>query len=160
MKKQMKIILTSLLVVSLILDQITKYIIVLCLRLGESIEVIPSFFHITYVRNTGAAWSIFEGKMTFFYVVSVVALILLIIYLRNMEGEHVIAYIGVILTISGTIGNFIDRLLFQYVRDFLDFNLFGYDFPVFNIADMCLVIGMGLIFLNELRSSFGGKLNV
>lgn len=160
MKKQTKILLASILAITLIIDQVTKYIVTASLRLGEAIEIIPSFFQIRYVQNTGAAWSIFEGKMTFFYIITIVALVLLVIYLRNMKGEHLIAYIGIIIMISGTIGNFIDRLTLQYVRDFLDFTIFGYDFPVFNIADMCLVIGIGLIVLDELRTSFGGKLNV
>lgn len=160
MKKQTKIFLASILAITLIIDQVTKYIVTTSLRLKEANEIIPSFFQIRYVQNTGAAWSIFEGKMTFFYIVTVVALILMIIFLRNMKNSSLIAYIGIILAISGTIGNFIDRLTLQYVRDFLDFTIFGYDFPVFNVADMCLVIGIGLIFVDELRNSFGGKLNV
>ncbi|MDQ0361661.1 signal peptidase II [Breznakia pachnodae] len=160
MKKQTKILLASILAITLIIDQVTKYIVTASLRLGEAIEIIPSFFQIRYVQNTGAAWSIFEGKMTFFYIVTVVALVLLILFLRNMKNASLIAYTGIILAISGTIGNFIDRLTLQYVRDFLDFTIFGYDFPVFNVADMCLVIGIGLIVLDELRTSFGGKLNV
>jgi len=158
MKKQTKIILGFIFIITLIIDQVSKYVVASSLYLGEAKEIIPSFFQIRYVQNTGAAWSIFEGKMTFFYIITIVALIVMIIYLRNMKGEHLFAYIGIILAISGTIGNFIDRITLQYVRDFLDFTILGYDFPVFNVADMCLVIGLGFLILNELRNSFGGKL--
>lgn len=159
MKNNNKIILIFIFLGSLLLDQLTKQLVTSNLQLGQSISIIPSFFSITYVQNTGAAWSIFEGKMIFFYIVTIVALSLLTFYLYQMKGKNMLARIGIILMISGTLGNFIDRLLFQYVRDFFDFIIFGYNFPIFNVADMCLVIGIGLWILDEFLKSTGAKID-
>ena len=83
--------------------------------------------------------------MWFFYIVTVVALIAMILFYRNQDRSNVLVQTALVLMMAGTVGNFIDRLCFQYVRDFLDFILLGYDFPVFNIADSALCIGVFLI---------------
>lgn len=140
----------------LLLDQLSKVGIDAFMQLGESIVVIPNFFRITYLHNTGAAWSMLEGKMLFFYIISIVALIIMGYFYINTDKKDIYTKTGLVLMISGTIGNFIDRLLFQYVRDFLDFVIFGYDFPVFNIADMALCIGVFLIFVSIGLEYFGG----
>lgn len=132
---------------TLALDQITKYFIDSYLQLGERITIIDGFFDITSVHNTGAAWSMLEGQMLVFAIASIVALILMILFYRSTSKEEFLTRSGLILMISGTIGNFYDRLIFQYVRDFLSFNLFGYPFPVFNVADICLCVGAGIILL-------------
>lgn len=121
---------------------------------GESIELIPSFFKITYAQNTGAAWSVLEGHMTFFYVVTIIALILLGWYFKNLKDYQIVQKIGVILMIAGTLGNFIDRLLFQFVRDSLDFRILDYNFPIFNIADILLVSGVFLLIIDETIKTF------
>ena len=144
MKKHLPYIL--IVAAALLLDQVTKYIIEANLSLEASIEVIPGFFRLLYVRNTGAAWSLFAGSgMTFFYVITIVALIVLFLFYRACEERDVWNRIALALMMSGALGNLIDRICFQYVRDFLHFNFFGYDFPVFNIADSVLCIGVFLI---------------
>ena len=152
MKKHLPYIL--IVAAALLLDQVTKYIIEANLSLEASIEVIPGFFRLLYVRNTGAAWSLFAGSgMTFFYVITIVALIVL--FYRACEERDVWNRIALALMMSGALGNLIDRLCFQYVRDFLSFNFFGYEFPVFNIADCALCIGVFLIVGKMVLEEFG-----
>lgn len=126
-------------------DQLTK-IWAKATLYTQTIEVIPSFLRFMYVENDGAAWSILSGRMWFFYIITVVYLIFFVRYLYNKETKHSFLRLSIVIIIAGTIGNFIDRLRLNYVIDFISVNIFGYDFPVFNIADMSIVIGaIGLI---------------
>lgn len=135
-----------------ILDQITKQIIVFNMNLYESNEIIKDFFYITSHRNEGAAWGILEGQMVIFFFITVLAFILFYYLVKEVDFKEKRFYsIAVILLISGAIGNFIDRLLFGSVVDFLDFIIFGYDFPTFNVADMALVIGVSLFAYDILK---------
>lgn len=137
------------------LDQITKFAIEARLSLGQSIELIKGFFSLTYARNTGAAWSILSGQMTFFYIISAVALVVMVYFLLKTDKKENLQRIALSLLIAGTLGNFIDRLAFQYVRDFLDFIIFGYDFPIFNVADISLNAAIGLLILEALLEARG-----
>lgn len=136
----------------LALDQITKFMVEITMNLKDSIEIIKGFFSITYVQNTGAAWSIMEGQMWFFYIITVVALLVMIYIFKDTKPNQWWLRMAVVLLIAGTLGNFIDRVAFQYVRDFLDFIIFGYDFPVFNVADISLCVGVGMVALDTLLS--------
>ena len=137
------------------LDQITKFAIEARLSLGQSIELLKGFFSLTYARNTGAAWSILSGQMTFFYIISAVALVVMVYFLLKTDKKENLQRIALSLLIAGTLGNFIDRLAFQYVRDFLDFIIFGYDFPIFNVADISLNAAIGLLILEALLEARG-----
>ncbi len=108
--------------------------------------VIEGFFYITYIRNTGAAWSIGGGSDVFMTVVIAltfvaVAVILAVIYFPD-KRKNLFFVVGLALIAGGAVGNLVDRLMLGYVRDFLDFYPFGYNFPVFNVADMSLVVGV------------------
>lgn len=125
-------------------DLVSKSMIESSIPYQQQMEIIPNFFWLTNVRNTGAAWSILDGKIGLLTLVSLVAAIVLtVVYLKDKQSK--LGNIALVLMIAGTIGNFVDRLLLGYVRDFLSFNLFGYMFPVFNIADSLLVIGVFLL---------------
>ena len=152
--KKRNVILLIVFLVTLLLDQITK-MLASGLPLSQKRVLIPEFFSITYVQNTGAAWIMLEGKMLFFYFITMIALVLMILYFRSLREDQMLSKIGVIVMISGTVGNFVDRLFLGYVRDFLDFIIFGYDFPVFNVADMCLCIGIAFVILDEFINDYG-----
>ena len=141
----------------LLLDQLSKWGVQTSMQIDESFDVIPGFFRITYLHNTVAAWSMLEGKMVFFYLISIVFLIGMLYFYRTTDHRDRLTRIGVVLMMAGTLGNFIDRLIFQYVRDFLDFIIFGYDFPVFNVADISLCVGVGLIVLSMVLETYGGR---
>ena len=134
----------------LLLDFVSKLIVSNLMNVYDSVTIIKDFFYISYVRNTGAAWSILEGQMWFFYSITVVALGAMFYFFKDTKEKEWWLRLALILLIAGTLGNFIDRLTLQYVRDFLDFVIFGYDFPVFNVADISLCIGVGMVALETL----------
>ncbi len=144
MKKQYYYMIASILLL-IFIDQLTKRYIALTMALGEKIIVINDFFYISSHRNTGGAWGILTDQMIVFYLITLVSFVLFYFLIKDIDFKNKKVYsIAITLLIAGAIGNFIDRLLFQEVVDFLDFYIFSYDFPIFNVADMCLVIGMFL----------------
>lgn len=144
MKK--KYMLVSLFIILLVFaDQISKVLITNNIELYGKVNIIPNFFNLTYTKNFGAAFGILEGKRVFFLIITILVLGYLIYELiKNIYKK--LYSCSLILIISGIIGNFIDRLLFGFVRDFLDFKIFGYDAAIFNLADSFIVIGV-IIFL-------------
>ncbi|MDO4197428.1 MAG: signal peptidase II [Erysipelotrichaceae bacterium] len=141
------LLLTYLLVLfSLIgLDQFSKYLVISHFDIGESLEIIRDFFSIHYVRNYGAGFSILQDQTVFLSMISLIvvcALFYLLYTTKNTEKMYKASYLMII---SGALGNFIDRIRLSYVIDFLDFNIFGYDFPVFNVADCFITVGCFLL---------------
>jgi len=151
MKKKYLFVLLGVSLVVMI-DQITKQVIARTMDLHEKIEVIKDFFYIASHRNNGAAWGILEGEMIIFFLITALAFVLFYYLIRDIDFINKKLYsLSVILLISGAIGNLIDRILFGYVVDFLDFIIFGYDFPTFNVADMALVIGVTIFAYDILK---------
>lgn len=134
------------------LDQLSKYLTVQEVALGEVVHVIPDILSLTYIRNSGAAWSILEDQMIFFYVITVVVVGALIYFLHTEGKKSPIASTGIAFIMGGAIGNFIDRLHLKYVIDMI--RLEFVNFPIFNVADMALTIGViiliGYIVYDEL----------
>ena len=129
-------------IVILIIDQLTKKIITAIMNIGDSYEVIPHFLNITSHRNNGAAWGILSGKMGFLYIITLIILAVLIIFYIKETKYNAFMQVAISLLFAGALGNFIDRLFNGEVVDFIDTNIFGYDFPIFNIADSSLTIGV------------------
>lgn len=146
---------------TIIIDQVTKWIIVKFMTYspvtgGEKIEVIRDFFYITSHRNTGAAWGMLSGEMWFFIIITIISLGLFAYLMKDYDLKAQPIYsIGLLLLIGGTIGNFIDRIVRHEVVDFLDFYIFGYNFPIFNVADMCLTVGVTFVAISLLFGKSG-----
>ncbi|MRG85472.1 lipoprotein signal peptidase [Salinibacillus xinjiangensis] len=132
------------------IDQWTKWMVDKKMELYESIPVIENFFYITSHRNKGAAWGILQGQMWFFYIITTVVVVFVIYYLQKHGKDHALLGWSLSLILAGAIGNFIDRLFRQEVVDFFDVIIFGYDYPIFNIADSSLVIGVILMLIYTL----------
>lgn len=136
--------------VIVILDQITKYLID---TVRPNMVIIPGFFNLTYVRNTGAAFGILQGQQWLLTGVSLLAmggLLFLLLYEREDQTGLLLA---LALILGGTCGNLIDRIRFGYVIDFLLFYIQDYEWPAFNIADSSITVGVAfLIFVTFLDS--------
>lgn len=131
---------------TIIIDQLTKFLVVKYMTIGQSISIIDHFLYITSHRNEGAAWGILQGKMLFFYVVTLIVIGVVILWIRRLDvKKEKLLVIALSLILGGAIGNFIDRVMYQHVVDFIDTYIFGYDFPIFNIADSALCIGVFLM---------------
>ncbi len=115
----------------------------------ESFTIIKDFFYITYAENTGAAFSMLRGQRWLFVFLAVIVSGFIIYYIVKHKPKT-IELISLQLILAGAIGNAIDRVVYGYVIDFLDFYIFGYDFPIFNIADSCITVGATLFIVNEL----------
>jgi len=118
--------------------------------LGHSITLVENFFDITYVQNYGAGFSILQNGRTVFLIITPICLIAFVYLLLTTKKSDKLARFSLLLMIGGTIGNFIDRIFNVYVVDFLDFFIIGYDFPVFNFADICLTVGIFLYIITIL----------
>ncbi|WP_438736587.1 signal peptidase II [Enterococcus sp. DIV1444a] len=127
------------------LDQWSKYLTVQNISLGETKEFIPGFLSLTHLRNTGAAWSLLEGKMIFFYVITVIVSVVIIYLLIKNYKKSVWYSVGLSFVLAGAIGNFIDRVRLGYVVDMFQTDFMN--FPIFNVADSTLVVGVICIFI-------------
>ncbi len=127
------------------IDQYSKFVIIQNLDLGEKIVLIEDFLSITHVRNYGAGFSILQNATVFLSAVSILAICILVYILLHEKKLSFVSKTAYLLIISGAAGNLIDRVMKTYVTDFLDFLIFGYDFPVFNIADSFITVGCFLL---------------
>lgn len=131
----------------IVLDQVTKWTVVRNMEIGESISIVDNFFYLTSHRNTGAAWGILAGQMWLFYIITLIVVAGIIYYMQTQAKGKPLFQVSLSFILGGAIGNFIDRLFRKEVVDFLDTYIFGYDFPIFNIADSALTIGVILLFI-------------
>ncbi|AIQ31674.1 lipoprotein signal peptidase [Paenibacillus sp. LMG 31459] len=133
-----------------LIDQGTKYLIATRLEIAEQIPVIKDFFIITSHRNRGAAFGILEGQQWFFIVITVIVVAGIVWYLNKARKTRKLLPTALSLVLGGAVGNFLDRILNGEVVDFLMFNFGSYTFPIFNVADSCIVVGVALIILDTL----------
>lgn len=134
-----------------LMDFLSKNFVINNFELLKSIELIPNFFYITYLQNTGAAWSMFRNGSLFIAIISFIIFILISNYIKKLKLENIWSIISFGFLLGGILGNFIDRVVYGYVIDFLDFKIFGYDYPVFNFADIMIVVGTIMIVIKIIR---------
>lgn len=136
---------------ALLLDQVSKSVLVASLEPGRSVTVIPRLLDITYTTNTGAAFGLLQGNGGLVVVAAIlVVVILLVWFFWTREGRHLLMFVGLGLVVGGALGNLVDRLFRGRVIDFIDFKWW----PVFNVADIAIVVGVGLIVLRTALDMF------
>jgi signal peptidase II len=131
-------------------DQLSKIFIDRSFTLYESLEVVENFFHITYVRNKGAAFGLFADsafRVPFFIGVALLAVVGILWYLRQVEDDQRAQQIGLSLVLGGALGNLVDRVRLGEVIDFLDVHWYRHHWPAFNVADIAICVGVGLLLL-------------
>ncbi len=136
--------------VVILLDQWTKWLVVNNMQLGERISIIDPYVAFFSHRNSGAAWGMLEGQMWLFYIVTVIVIVGIIYYFHKEAKGHPLFGVSLMLLLGGAIGNFIDRVLSGEVVDFISvlIPVIRYDFPIFNIADAALTIGVCLLVIH------------
>ena len=138
-------------VILFIIDQISKLLVIKYIDINHSIELIRNFFYLTYTHNEGAAFSILTGQRIFLIVIAITILVILFNYIRKNKTKNKVETVAFSLIIGGSLGNLIDRIIRGYVVDFLDFKIFGYNYPIFNIADTFIVVGVFLLLILTFR---------
>lgn len=137
-------------IIVFIIDQISKVIASTYLSLNETIRVIKNFFYLTYVNNTGASFGILKNNRVLLIILSIIAIIIILRYINSFKNTK-FNILGLGFLMGGIIGNLADRVLFGYVRDFLNFYIIGYDFPIFNVADIFIVLGVIILIISILK---------
>ena len=140
--------------VILVLDQATKLYVDANFRLYETVPVISDFFHLTYVRNKGAAFGILSDsavRIPFFITVSIVAMLGILWYIKRIRDDQKLAIFSLSLVFSGALGNLIDRIRLGEVIDFLDIFWQRHHWPAFNVADSAITVGVALLFIEMWR---------
>jgi signal peptidase II len=135
-----------------LLDQVTKLWVAASMRLHQSIPVVDGLFDLTYVRNTGAAFSMFAGsapgiRVPFFIIVSLVAVVVILSFVRHTPANQKVALAGCAFVLGGAVGNLIDRVAYGEVIDFLDVYWGDWHWPAFNVADSFITVGVVLLLL-------------
>ena len=141
----------------ILIDRMIKILIEKYLTFGVRNKIIKNFFYLTFCKNEGAAFSILSGKTMFLIFVTGIAVYILYKFIKSekkLQKSDIICY-G--LLIGGIIGNFIDRILYGYVIDYLDFQIFGYNFAIFNFADVCIVLGAVIMLFTKGSEEDGGE---
>ena len=153
MKKSRIIFVIILVSVLLGLDLLLKYLVSTYLT---TVNIIDNFFSLTYVLNDGAAFSLFASRIYLLILIAIICLFFIIYELKNNLDDRVLS-IGYSLVLTGLLGNFLDRLMDGYIIDYLSFKIFTYNFPIFNFADILIVVGIVIVIIKEILKERGKK---
>ena len=141
MKQHLKnVYIISLVVV--IIDQFIKAVVSYNMHLYDTFTLIKGFLDINLVHNTGAAFSFLQGGRVLFIIIALIVIVLMSVYISNSEFVDKKKTLIYSLLLGGIVGNLIDRIIHGYVIDYISFTIFNYKFPVFNFADICIVIAV------------------
>lgn len=155
--KKSNIILSGLLVSVLLgLDLLFKYLVSTYLT---TVNIIDNFFSLTYVLNDGAAFSLFASRIYLLILIAIICLFFIIYELKNNLDDRMLS-IGYSLALAGLLGNFLDRLIDGYIIDYLSFKIFKLNFPIFNFADILIVVGIIIVIIKEILKERGKKYEV
>jgi len=138
-------------IIFLVIDQAIKFYLSSKMILNQSTILVKDFLSINYVHNTGAAFSLFEGNTWLLIVIGILATIGLCFYIYKLVEITELEIFSYALLVGGILGNLVDRIIHGYVIDYISLNIFGYNFPVFNFADMCIVISIIIIFITSIK---------
>lgn len=141
-------------IICFILDLFSKFVIVNTLDYEEELTVIKNFFSIFYIRNTGAAFGMFSSHTV---LLTIITLLIIYVFIKHVNKNkfNTLEEVSYGLIFGGAVGNLFDRIINGYVIDFFSFNIFGYSFPVFNVADICVVIGVFLLIIINFGGLYG-----
>jgi signal peptidase II len=142
------IIFSAIAIAGIIIDQITKIVVDRSMQLFDSIPLIENFFHLTYVRNKGAAFSFLSNaswRLPFFITISTVAALVILVAFNKLRDDQKLAHISLSMIFSGAVGNLIDRVRLGEVIDFLDAHWYRHHWPAFNVADSLICVGVFLL---------------
>lgn len=138
-------------IIFLVIDQAIKFYLSSKMIVNQTNILIKNVLNITYVHNTGAAFSLFSGYTWILIIIGVLALVGLTFYVGKMEHITDFDVFAYSLLLGGILGNLLDRIIHGYVIDYISLNIFGYHFPIFNFADICIVGSVILIFASALK---------
>ena len=138
-------------ILAIVLDISSKIIVINNIEFNEEIDIISNFFKMTYVRNTGAAWSIMDDRGYIVQIISIMIILGIIWYLYKNKPENKVEIIAYGLILGGAIGNLLDRVIHGYVIDFISIKILGYNYPIFNLADIFIVSGVIILMIYTWR---------
>ena len=155
--KKSNIVLSVILVIVLLgIDLLLKYLVSTYLT---TVNIIDNFFSLTYVLNDGAAFSLFASRIYLLILIAIICLFFIIYELKNNLDDRVLS-IGYSLALAGLLGNFLDRLIDGYIIDYLSFKILGYNYPIFNFADILIVVGIVIVIIKEILKERGKRYEV
>ncbi len=135
------------------LDQFTKSLVIQYFFLHESLPIVPGFFDLRHIHNTGAAWGMFAGGYLWLALLSVIMLGVIVVFRKSFLSKSILDRICLGFIVGGIVGNLIDRVRLQYVVDFLDFYCGSHHFPAFNVADSAICVGVGLYIISQILTA-------
>ncbi len=141
----------------IIIDYVSKILVSTFIPLNKSVSLLGNFLKITYVKNTGTAFSMFSNYTYFIAFISAIVILLLLYYVYKKDKISSLEGLCYGLIIGGATGNLIDRIIYGYVIDFIEVNIFNYPYPIFNLADSFIVVAFIILVIMEIKKDILAK---